>query len=72
MEPIDKTAIVGDTVILPCRVENKVGTLQCKYPKKEEKIANAFGRFCFVWFAFSFPSLNLVTGASSVFYCTVH
>lgn len=31
MEPIDKTAIVGDTVILPCRVENKVGTLQCKY-----------------------------------------
>lgn len=31
MEPIDKTAIVGDTVILPCRVENKVGTLQCKF-----------------------------------------
>lgn len=31
MEPNDKTAIVGDTVILPCRVENKVGTLQCKF-----------------------------------------
>ncbi|KAI2806304.1 hypothetical protein BLOT_005317 [Blomia tropicalis] len=28
MEPIDKTAVVGDTIILPCRVENKVGTLQ--------------------------------------------
>lgn len=31
MEPIDKTAIAGDTVILPCRVANKVGTLQCKF-----------------------------------------
>ena len=29
IEPSDKTAIVGDTVILPCRVVNKVGTLQC-------------------------------------------
>nr|XP_046908189.1 irregular chiasm C-roughest protein-like isoform X1 [Dermatophagoides farinae] len=28
MEPIDKTSIVGDTIILPCRVANKVGTLQ--------------------------------------------
>ncbi|KPM06613.1 hypothetical protein QR98_0050900 [Sarcoptes scabiei] len=30
MEPIDKTSITGDTIILPCRVANKVGTLQCK------------------------------------------
>ncbi|RWS04821.1 irregular chiasm C-roughest protein-like protein, partial [Dinothrombium tinctorium] len=28
IEPSDKTAIVGSTVILPCRVTNKVGTLQ--------------------------------------------
>ncbi|CAG2117605.1 unnamed protein product, partial [Medioppia subpectinata] len=28
IEPSDKTAIVGDTVILPCRVDHKLGTLQ--------------------------------------------
>uniref|UniRef100_A0A6P6YAT3 Irregular chiasm C-roughest protein-like n=1 Tax=Dermatophagoides pteronyssinus TaxID=6956 RepID=A0A6P6YAT3_DERPT len=28
MEPIDKTSIIGDTIILPCRIANKVGTLQ--------------------------------------------
>lgn len=28
IEPVDRTAIVGDTIILPCRVLNKVGTLQ--------------------------------------------
>lgn len=28
IEPADKTAIIGETIILPCRVINKVGTLQ--------------------------------------------
>lgn len=28
IEPVDRTAVVGETIILPCRVLNKVGTLQ--------------------------------------------
>lgn len=28
IEPVDRTAILGDTIILPCRVVNRVGTLQ--------------------------------------------
>ncbi|KAI1286001.1 Irregular chiasm C-roughest protein [Halotydeus destructor] len=28
IQPTDRTAIVGDTIILPCRVVNRVGTLQ--------------------------------------------
>jgi len=28
IEPVDRTAILGETIILPCRVMNRVGTLQ--------------------------------------------
>lgn len=38
IEPADKTAIVGDTVILPCRVVNKVGTLQCECGQRSSSL----------------------------------
>ncbi|XP_054169290.1 irregular chiasm C-roughest protein-like [Oppia nitens] len=78
IEPSDKTAIVGDTVILPCRVDHKQGTLQWTrdgFGLGTDRTLNGFPRYLMIGtddegdFSLQISSVSLEDDA--VFQCQV-
>lgn len=78
IEPTDRTAIVGDTVVLPCRVLNKAGTIQWTrdgFGLGSDRLLSGFDRYSMVGLDeegdFSLQISNVQLDDDATFQCQV-